>query len=192
MSALTAHKPCDAPASAWVQRFIHLIPPQLPVLDLACGHGRHSHLLANAGFQVLAVDRDALALQNAAGEGIETLQLDLEADDFVWPFAAASFGAIVVCNYLHRPLLPYLADSLAVGGVLLYETFAKGNGQFGKPSNPNFLLDTAELFDFARRAGLRTLAFEDGRVEQPKPAMVQRICCVRMLDDGEVNQFVPI
>ncbi len=179
-------------ASAWVLRFMHLIPRHLPVLDLACGSGRHSFALAQAGHHVLALDRDAQALAHITCTGVETRQIDLEVDDFIWPFAAGSLAGIVVCNYLHRPLLPMLAQSLAQGGVLIYETFADGNAAFGKPSNPNFLLQTAELFDFARQTGLRTLAFEEGRVTQPKLAMVQRICCIRVGKEINLDQLGPI
>ena len=69
-----------------------------------------------------------------------------------------------------------LAASLRPDGVLIYETFAIGNEAFGKPSNPAFLLAPGELLDVARQAGLRVLAYEDGRIDAPKPAMVQRLC----------------
>lgn len=123
-------------------------------------------------------------LNMAAGATITTLEYDLEREiegRIQWPFEIDRFAGIVVTNYLHRPLFPYLHASLAPGGVLIYETFAAGNEQFGKPSNPNFLLAPAELLDFARSVGssLRVIAFEDGYIEQPKPAMVQRICAIK-------------
>jgi SAM-dependent methyltransferase len=101
---------------------------------------------------------------------------DLEREGAQWPFAAGRFAAIVVTNYLYRPLLAQLAASLAPDGVLIYETFALGNEAFGKPSNPDFLLRPGELLGLARDAGLRVIAFEDGCVATPKPAMVQRLC----------------
>lgn len=161
--------------SRWVRRFAPLVPPG-EVLDLACGSGRHARLFAALGHPVLAVDRDPAALAASAGQGITVMQHDLEADGAVWPFAAGRFAGIVVTNYLHRPLMAQLMASLAPGGVLVYETFAIGNEAFGKPSNPAFLLRPGELLDVAAAAGLRVIAFEDGRVELPKPAMVQRIC----------------
>ena len=172
-------------ASLWVQRFVDLIPAAGEVLDLACGSGRHARLLAAHGYPVLAVDRDAESLALAAADGITTLQLDLEANPGTdsqsanqksWPFADSRFAGIVVTNYLHRPLWQQLIDSLAAGGVLIYETFAHGNEQFGKPSNPAFLLARGELLQVAQDHGLQILAFEDGYASQPKPAMVQRIC----------------
>lgn len=164
----------DQPSS-WVRRFAPLVP-QGEVLDLAGGSGRHARLFAALGHPVLALDRDPQALASAAGEGIQTMQYDLEAEGAPWPFAPARFAGVVVTNYLHRPLLPSLMASLAPDGVLIYETFAIGNETFGKPSNPNFLLRRAELLDVAREGGLSVIGFEDGFVEQPKPAMVQRLC----------------
>jgi SAM-dependent methyltransferase len=162
-------------ASDWVTRFAPLVPSG-EVLDLACGGGRHARHLAALGHPVTALDRDALALALAAGPGITTLQYDLEAEGAPWPFGAKRFAGIVVTNYLHRPLMAALAASLRPDGVLIYETFAIGNEAFGKPSNPAFLLARGELLAFARQAGLRVLAFEDGHVGAPKPAMLQRLC----------------
>ena len=96
------------------------------------------------------------------------------------PLAARMFDGIVVTNYLHRPLLPLIAAILAPGGVLIYETFRIGNESYGKPSNPAFLLQPAELLDFARAEGLHIISFEDGFCATPKPAMVQRICAIRL------------
>jgi SAM-dependent methyltransferase len=176
--------------SAWVARFARLIP-RGEVLDLACGGGRHARLLAASGSRVLAVDRDPAALRNAAGEGISTLLADLESDGdgtASWPFEANRFHGIVVTNYLHRPLFPHILDSLAPNGILIYETFAIGNERFGKPSNPDFLLRPAELLKVVMQADaaqpLRIIAFEDGYVDLPKPAMVQRICAAKGDFDG--------
>jgi SAM-dependent methyltransferase len=164
-------------ASAWVRRFAPLIDAGA-VLDLACGSGRHARLLAAGGHPVLAVDRDATALASLAGvAGVTTLCADLEGDS--WPFAGRRFAGIVVTNYLHRPLLPRLAEALADGGVWIYETFMQGNERFGRPSNPDFLLRPQELREAALAAGLTVVAFEEGEVAEPKPAMVQRLCAWR-------------
>lgn len=175
-----AHSHQSDQPSAWVQRFAALVPNG-EVLDLACGYGRHARLFASAGHSVLAVDRDADALAACAGECITTQQADLE-NGSPWPFAAGRFSGIVITNYLHRPLFPHIFDSLGDGGILLIETFALGNGQFGKPSNPDFLLQPGELLALASAytaSPLRVLAFEDGYVSQPRPAMIQRICLVK-------------
>jgi SAM-dependent methyltransferase len=162
-------------ASRWVRRFAPLMPAG-EVLDLACGSGRHARLLAGLGHPVLALDRDPTALAAAAGPGIQPMQYDLEAEGAPWPFAPGRFAGIVVTNYLHRPLMAQLMKSLSPHGVLVYETFAAGNEAFGKPSNPNFLLQPGELLEHARAGGLSVIAFEDGIVAEPKTALLQRLC----------------
>lgn len=160
-------------ASAWVLRWTHLIAPQTQVLDLACGQGRHMRSLQALGWRCLGVDRDAQALQVASAYG-EVLQADVENQP--WPLAAKTFGAVVVTNYLWRPLFPAIVQSLAPGGVLIYETFAQGNETVGKPSNPDFLLQPGELLRHC--AALRVVAFEDGFLSDPQ-RFVQRIVAVR-------------
>lgn len=164
-----------APVSAWVARFAPLAP-QGEVLDLACGSGRHARHFAALGHPVLALDRDGAALRDAAGQGITTMAFDLEDPALAWPFAPGRFAAIVVTNYLHRPLFAQLAASLRDDGLLIYETFALGNEAFGKPSNPAFLLAHGELLAIAAARGLAPIAYEEGVVERPKAAMVQRLC----------------
>jgi len=166
-----------AEPSAWVTAWAHLIAPGGAVLDLACGHGRHTRWLAQRGHPVLAVDRDAAALA-ALGQldGVTTLCADLEGGP--WPLGERRFAAVVVTHYLHRPLWPRLLDALAPGGTLLYETFASGNGELGKPSNPDFLLRPGELLDVVH-GRLRVIAFQDVYRESPQAAFVQRICAVR-------------
>ena len=159
----------DSP-SGWVVRWAPLIG-RGPVLDVASGSGRHARFLAARGLQVLAVDRELQEIP-----GVEGVQADLEGGD-PWPFAGRRFGAIVVTNYLHRPLFPRLADSLDDKGVLIYETFMAGNERYGRPSNPDFLLRPGELLEAF--GALTVAAFEQGVVERPKKAVVQRICAVR-------------
>lgn len=163
------------PPSPWVERFVSLARPG-EALDLACGNGRHTRLLAAHGMQVLALDRKPEALAASAGANVTAMQYDLEAEGSPWPFAAGRFAAIVVTNYLHRPLFAQLAASLRPDGILIYETFAQGNEVYGKPSNPAYLLAPGELLQLAIDGGLQVLAYEDGHVERPHPAQVQRLC----------------
>lgn len=164
--------------SPWVVRWAPLIP-RGEVLDLACGNGRHARYLAALDHAVTAVDRDAAALDALRGvPRIELLQFDLEGDA-PWPLAGRRFTGIVVTNYLHRSLFPLLLESLAPGGALIYETFARGNERFGRPSNPAYLLKPGELLE-AFGTVLNVVAFEQGVVEQPKPAAIQRLCALRI------------
>ncbi|WP_310450794.1 class I SAM-dependent methyltransferase [Sulfuritalea sp.] len=164
--------------SLWVKRFTPVIKMGGTVLDLACGRGRHSLLLAESGFRVEALDRDAAALAAIADRapGIVTRLADLEGD--AWPYRGRAFDGIVVTNYLHRPLLPEIFDALAEDGVLIYETFMLGNERFGKPSNPAFLLRPGELLDLVRDR-LRVVAFEQGEVQAPRQAVMQRLCATK-------------
>src|SRR4051794_3893010 len=152
-----------ASPSSWIARFAPLIADAGRVLDVACGRGRHARWLAARGHQVLAVDRDPDAI--AALETVPNVEArcaDLESG--AWPLAGERFAAVIVTNYLHRPLFPALLDALAPGGVLIYETFAAGNERYGRPSNPHFLLQPGELLDLVH-GGLRVVAYEDVRVE---------------------------
>ena len=160
--------------SAWVRRFIPLIKGGGRVLDLAAGNGRHSRLLLESGFAVCAADREVSALTPLAESGCAVRQVDLETGD-AWPLGVG-FDAIVVTNYLHRPLLPGIRQALAPGGVLIYETFAQGNERFGRPRNPDFLLRPGELLDAF--AMLTIVAFEQGEISAPRPAVIQRIAAV--------------
>lgn len=171
---MVAHAALEG-ASEWVRQWAPLIRPGGDVLDVACGGGRHSRLLAALGHEVVAVDRDTDAF-SAPPPGVSLVRADLEAGP--WPFPGRRFDAVVVTNYLHRPLLPTLVASLEPGGVLLYETFALGNERFGRPSNPDFLLRPAELLE-AVRGQLRVVAYEDRVVDTPRPAAIQRLCARR-------------
>jgi SAM-dependent methyltransferase len=173
------HSDTEAP-SAWVERFAPLIATGGRVLDLACGRGRHARLLGHRGHNVIAVDRDPDVLCSLAGvPRTEARLIDLESGP--WPFQGETFDGVVVVNYLHRPLLPLLIDSLATGGVLIYETFARGNECYGRPSNAEFLLRPGELLALAS-GRLRVVAYEDLFVATPRPALVQRICAIDSCD----------
>ena len=162
----------EAP-SDWVRRWSTLAPPGSTALDVACGAGRHLRWMHQHGHPTVGVDRSADAVAACAAWG-EIHCADIE--DGPWPFAGRQFGAVIVTNYLWRPLLPLLVDSVAPGGVLIYETFSSGNETVGRPARADFLLQPGELL--AASATLRTVAYEDGFVDAPA-RFVQRIAAVR-------------
>ena len=163
------HSHLEAP-SDWVVRWAPLVT-RGPVLDVASGAGRHARFFAARGFEVVAVDRDEQQIPET-----RFVRADLE-NGSPWPFAGQRFGAIVVTNYLHRPLMPLLEQALDAQGVLIYETFMLGNERLGKPSNPSFLLKPGELLHAF--SVLTLVAFEQGTVERPKKAAIQRACLIR-------------
>jgi len=163
--------------SAWLISHAHHIKPAGTVLDVAAGFGRNARWLAAQGYQVTVVDKDAAALDSMNGlTNIRPHLADIEPD--AWPYTGQIFDAIVVFRYLHRPLFPKLMQSLAPGGVLIYETFMQGQEAYGRPQNPDFLLAPHELMQ-AFEPELTVLAFEEGLLQQSPPAMLQRICAAK-------------
>lgn len=167
-------------ASPWITRWAPLVATGTTVLDVAAGSGRHTRYFRSRGHRLTAMDRDVSRLADLAGDAdVEVVTADLE-DGSPWPLAVLRFGAVVVTNYLHRPLWSALLGALEPGGVLLYETFMVGNERFGKPTNPAHLLRDGELLDVAREGGLSVVAYEAVMRSDPSPAMVQRIAARRL------------
>lgn len=172
------------PASSWVKRWSHLVKPKGTVLDVACGHGRHAYYFHQLNHPLTLVDRSQAAMESIAIEAHVCEKVISDIENGPWPFAGRQFDAVVVTNYLWRPLMPNLLASLAPGGVLIYETFAAGNETVGKPSRPDFLLQPGELLQICK--DLRVVAFEDGFINDEgghSARYVQRIAAVR--EDGE-------
>ncbi|MGH6903634.1 MAG: class I SAM-dependent methyltransferase [Geminicoccaceae bacterium] len=161
----------------WIVRFAPRVGQGSPVLDLACGGGRHARLFLARGHPVTAVDVDVSGLDDLREHpALELVQADLE--NAPWPLPGRRFGVVVVTNYLWRPLFPMILDAVAEGGMLLYETFALGNAAYGRPSNPDFLLKPGELLE-AVHGRLQIVAYEHGYLERPRPAIKQRLFAVR-------------
>ena len=142
--------------------------------------------LAALGHALTAVDRNPDAIATASPLG-EAICADIENGP--WPLQGRTFGAVVVTNYLWRPLWPLILNSLAPNGVLIYETFSTGNDTVGKPSRPDFLLNPAELLCVCQN--LRVVAFEEGFLPQPE-RFVQRIVAVREVSDAQAPARYPL
>lgn len=137
-----------------------------PVVDLACGRGRHALAAARAGVRTIGLDRNASFL---AGLGdiakehelpLSGVRFDLEAGPAP-PFRQASCGAILIFRFLYRPLAAQIASLLAPGGLLLYETFTRAQLELsGGPRNPRFLLEPGELRELF--ADLEVLSYAEG------------------------------
>jgi len=176
---------CIVEPSVWVRRFAPLIAGDTSVLDVACGSGRHTWFFLSRGNSVVAIDRNTEPVRDAGGDPkCEVIEANLENGD-PWPLTGRTFGAIVVVNYLFRPLMPVLLESLEAGGVLIYETFARGNETYTRPRNPDHLLKTGELLEWVQ-GKLQVVGFESGLINiADKQAVVQRICAVNNLGPGK-------
>ncbi len=163
----------SAGPSPWIERWSYLVEPGARVLDLACGHGRHVRWFVSRLAKVTAVDRNTDAVE-ALAKVARVVVADIENDP--WPFENETFDAVIVTNYLWRPLLPTIVASVARRGVLLYETFGQQQPEFGSPRRPEFLLRPQELLHAV--AGMHVLAYEDLVVEDPM-RHVQRIAALR-------------
>ena len=175
ISSATCLPHTSSTPSAWVQAWAHLVQTGGTVLDVACGQGRHSRFFAQRGHAVTAIDRNLDAIKTVA-DCARTYCADIENDPYL--LEAMRFDAVVVTNYLWRPLLPLILGNVAEGGVLIYETFAAGNETVGKPSRPDFLLQPGELLQVCAQGGLRVVAYEDGFLDAPE-RFVQRVVAVR-------------
>ncbi len=178
--------------SPWVRRFAPLVRLGGPVLDVASGGGRHGRLFLSRGHPVTMVDCFVDALAEHTGNPMaKVMKADLE-NHSPWPFEKNCFAAVVVVNYLYRPLMNDLLDTLQPEGVLIYETFAHGNESYSKPRNPDHLLKSGELLELVS-GRLQVVAYEHGITEQgPLPGVVQRVCAINNLDLSDRNDGEPV
>lgn len=182
--------------SPWVVRFAPLIKAGGAVLDLACGGGRHTRHLLELGHKVVALDRSTEALADLANNpACQVINADLELAQSVFSKSGVlegrSFDGIIVVNYLHRAILGGIITALGPGGVLIYETFARGNERFTRPRNPDHLLKSGELLNLADNK-LQVVAYEHGIVEKgPIPGVIQRLCAVKPQAPSSRNDAEP-
>jgi len=150
-----------------------------PILDLACGDGHNGIFLASKGFSVVLADRSEEALSQAvlnaqaAGVAVQFRQVDLEQEG-VNPLEGLTFSAVLVFRYLHRPLIPFIMQSLKQDGILMYETFITEQARFGKPKNPEHLLKAGELLSWFH--DWEVIYTFEGIVGAPPKAIAQFVC----------------
>lgn len=172
-----------APPSPWLVLHADLLRKAArlgPVLDVACGSGRHTLASAELGARAVGLDRDPAALRRLQREacarglgGVAVLLADLETTPSL-PVRVGSCGAVLVFRYLHRPLAPALAALLRPGGLLLYETFTRDQTELGYgPRAPAFLLAPGELRGLF--PDLEALAYEEGRFGEERPEALARL-----------------
>jgi len=156
-----------------------------PIVDLACGRGRHTLATAALGATSLGLDRDPAALgallcdarSRALPGRIVAVRADFETDRAL-PLRPESCGAILIFRYLHRPLARQISGLLRPGGLLLYETFTEDQRNLGYgPTNSAFLLRQGELR--ALFPELQIMAYEEGRFAAERPEALARLAACR-------------
>lgn len=177
--------------SKWFAKHQPLIAKDGSVLDVAAGGGRHARYFAERGHHVTAVDRNIAPLTELQdSHGCVVVEADLE-DGSPWPFEDQTFDAILVCNYLHRPLFDELIRCLSADGVLLYETFALGNEVYNRPRNPDHLLKSGELLGQVE-GRLQVVSYMHGIIQGDEcPGVKQMICAVNNLDPSDREDGEP-
>lgn len=154
-----------------------------PVLDLACGRGRHALAIARAGLTAVGLDRDPLRLRElrdrAAAEGlaVDAVAADLESGRGI-PITPNRCGGVLVFRFLYRPLAPGIVEALAPGALLLYETFTVDQGKvdYG-PNNSAFLLEHKELPTLFPQ--LEILSYWEGWSSGERPLALARLVACR-------------
>ena len=164
--------------SRWVAENQKFIKRNGLILDLACGSGRNGKFLLEKGFNVVFLDRDISLLGWVPkASRSQVVKHDLE-NGTRWCFLPCSFDAVVVTNYLYRPIFADLLSIIEEGGVLIYETFSKGNEIYGRPKNPNYLLQPEELIDIVRPS-MRIISFKEGYSDEGRKSITQKIVAIK-------------
>jgi len=141
--------------------------PKGRVLDIAMGNGKNAVYLAKLGYLVEGVDISPEAVAAAAGfarENRVTLQVQLADLERDFRIAREAYDVIICFNYLQRSLFPQIKDGLKIGGMVVYETFIIDQAKFGRPRNPDFLLEHNELLRLFQ--DFRCLRYREGILEE--------------------------
>lgn len=128
----------------------------LAALDVACGGGRNSLLLAAAGIEVdgLDISRQGLDLarrrEQSLAAGVRRSRVRWLEADLEEPLPVSeSYDLIVMIRYLDLDLLRRLLELLNPGGMLVVELhLAEGTRQAtAGPRNPDYLVQPGALAD---------------------------------------------
>ncbi len=149
-----------------------------PVLDLACGTGENGLYLAGLGLPVILADRSPEALEvarrSAADRRLPVRFWEVNLETSENPLQEEHYRAILVFRYLHRPLIPFIRRAIRKGGILIYETFTSEQPKYGRPHNPDYLLQPGELADWFR--DWNVVHHFEGLLEDPRRAVAQIVC----------------
>ena len=148
------------------------------VLDLACGTGENGLFLAGLDVPVILADKSREALdvaQRSADErGLKVQIWEVDLETGTNPLQEEYYRAILVFHYLHRPLILYIRKGIRRGGILIYETFTSEQPKYGRPHNPDHLLQARELADWFQ--DWQIIHYFEGLLEDPRRAMAQIVC----------------
>ena len=148
-------------ASRVLKENLHLLPDNGRALDLACGLGGNSILLAQQGLKVDAwdiADFSIVALQDVALKRQLSIQAevrDVEAN----PPVPETFDIIIVSYFLDRDIIPALIQALKPGGLIYYQTFTHQRVSDRGPQREEFRLASQELLHLF--SGLQVLFYRE-------------------------------
>ncbi len=177
-------EPLNPPAQFLVESLDRL--PRGRALDVAAGRGRNALYLAEQGFSVHAIDRDASALQALRSfaeerklHNVTTEVVDLESGPVSETlFLPNTYDVVSVFLYLFRSLIPLFVQTLTPGGMLVYETFSVENHlRYQHPRHREFCFEPGELPTLV--SDLHILQYDEG--ERPRPDGQPGMFTVRLL-----------
>ena len=128
------------------------------LVDIACGEGRHALYLAkaSASFDVLGIDRSPTAIKVASERAAQLgLRANFAIRDLEKEFLPEDiFNTIVVTRYWQADLCPHIVKHLAIGGVLVYETYTLDYLRYGERTRSH-LLQSGQLRETFAKLGLK-------------------------------------